>query len=861
MPPFDRILALQATDSLVGIDFVYVAADQLHLYVFFHPSKSKNADLIVGPVAASQVRIFSPSGGDSLPEVLLDQAHPPTWILRDGRTALALKTVQPGDFSRYRLEIHHPQVDPHLASVSFSFKANCPSQLDCKPPPPACAPDALVDFPVNYQARDFWSLRQALLDFASERHPAWKDRLEADLGMMLAEVMSALGDEFSYIQDRVARETSLETATQRRSLRRHARLVDYPLDDGEGGLTWLVFHVNKEVSIPAGTPIWVPPPKAGPMLNPEERLALSESVYEVGLGLIQGRASPPLLPPCHGQADGYDLTPAANELVPHAWDISETCLLAGATSVHVEGHLNALVPLNDFSDPNRPGRWMVLRTHPADAGVPERSWRVRVILIQDETDPLATPSSNVTRLEWDAVHALPFDMEMATLKVHANVVPATAGETFESTFRIAPDGPVTPVTPSPNPSNRYHTKAFSDDAIERQAPPSSGTPADSEWPVYAPSFLIPLPGTEERPLVWLAPDGRPSAPEVRVRHLEGDTWREWEWKRSLLGSNSSKPLDHHFVLDDGSWRRLASYRRVDESGTAQDFQHFDYAEGHGVAVRFGNGEFGKPPERGQSLVVHYRLGNGRAENVAPDTLTDFNKADFPDVATVTNPLGVTNARPAESFARVRQRATQAFREVAYRAVRAEDYAQAVERLDWVQRASAEFRWTGSWLTVFATPDPRHRFVPSASQREDLARQLDRFRLAGREAVGGDPRFANLDLEIEICIAPGYYVGEVKEAALEALFGCRSPVAVAGFFDADNWTFGKPLERPLLEKTLQDVPGVRAVERIRIRRRGWFDLRPFDELIYRVAAHEVIRVENNPLLPEQGSVRLVMEGGA
>ena len=88
MPPFDRILALQATDTLVGIDFVYVAADQLHLYVFFHPSKSKNADSIVGPVAASQVRIFSPSGGDSLPEVLLDQAHPPTWC----ETRLLFKT-------------------------------------------------------------------------------------------------------------------------------------------------------------------------------------------------------------------------------------------------------------------------------------------------------------------------------------------------------------------------------------------------------------------------------------------------------------------------------------------------------------------------------------------------------------------------------------------------------------------------------------------------------------------------------------------------------------------------------------------------------------------------------------------------
>jgi len=33
------------------------------------------------------------------------------------------------------------------------------------------------------------------------------------------------------------------------------------------------------------------------------------------------------------------------------------------------------------------------------------------------------------------------------------------------------------------------------------------------------------------------------------------------------------------------------------------------------------------------------------------------------------------------------------------------------------------------------------------------------------------------------------------------------------------------------------------------------------LVYSVAADEIIRVENNPELPERGAVKLVMEGGA
>jgi hypothetical protein len=102
---------------------------------------------------------------------------------------------------------------------------------------------------------------------------------------------------------------------------------------------------------------------------------------------------------------------------------------------------------------------------------------------------------------------------------------------------------------------------------------------------------------------------------------------------------------------------------------------------------------------------------------------------------------------------------------------------------------------------------------------------------------------------------------VKEAVLEALFGHRGVRPRPGFFSPDNWTFGTALERAQLEAAIQEVPGVRAVEDIFIRRRGWFAKRLFSELVYSVAADEIIRVENNRELPERGAVRLVMEGGA
>jgi hypothetical protein len=843
----DRIEALHQTDAVVGMDFVYVFPDQVTLSVFFHPSLSQNAEQILGVIIPEQVRIDSPSGGESLAEVPVSAV---SWATQDGRRVLRISTAQPGDFSLYRLHLTDTtgRLDPYFNDLDFSFKANCPSDLDCATPTHECPVETPIDFPVNYLARDFYSFRQALLDFASERYPDWKDRLEADQGVMLLEVMSALGDEFAYYQDRVAREGSLESATQRRSLRRLARLVDYHVHDGLGATTWLDFTVSADGTVSAGIPIWAATDATEP--DPAKRLDASRAIFEIGRGLGDGHID--FIAP----ATPFNLRVAANEFEPYSWDEDQTCLPVGSTSMHIDGHHAADLPLEDLTNPDVPGKWVLLRTTPADASVPARAWMVRLVVVRDETDPLFNlpAGQQITYLEWEEAQATLFELEYESLVVRGNLVPATAGETLMGSFQIEPQTP---------PGLTTHEQAVERQGVLLNNPPArSAEEADDTVDAeLSPAYLLGLPESDERAVIWRGVNLEDAAPEVRLFETTGGGLREWEWKRTFLGTNSSQPTDTHFILEDGIWRRVAGYRRVDESGAVAEYTHRDYATGDGSTVRFGDGEFGLPPSRGATFNVVYRLGNARRDNIAAGSLTDFDPVALNFVTAVTNPIDVSDAVAAETAAEIRQLAPEAFRAVTYRAVRAEDYAEAVTRLDWVQRAGAQFRWTGSWLTLFATPDPKGSFEMTAEERTELDAQVNRFRLAGREAHGRDPFFVTIDLRIHVCVEPASYRGEVESAILEALFGKTGLRPVPGFFSPDNFTFGTALDRANLEATLQAVTGVRAVEQIFIRRRSWFGWREFTESAYAVGGDEIIRIENNRLLPERGAVRLITHGGA
>jgi hypothetical protein len=83
---------------------------------------------------------------------------------------------------------------------------------------------------IDYMARDAGSLLQSMRALIPEKLPEWTDyESEADFGNVLLELFAHMGDILSYYQDRVANESFLGTAQERRSIIQHLRLIGYTL--------------------------------------------------------------------------------------------------------------------------------------------------------------------------------------------------------------------------------------------------------------------------------------------------------------------------------------------------------------------------------------------------------------------------------------------------------------------------------------------------------------------------------------------------------------------------------------------------------------------------------------------------------
>lgn len=740
---------------------------------------------------------------------------------------------KPGDFSVYTLRLvldathDEPPVgfDPQLAVVDFSFKAECPSDFDCRSVR-VCPREKTTGPDIDYLAKDYAGFRRLMLDRMAVLAPQWTERNPADLGVALVEILAHVGDQLSYQQDAVATEAFLGTAHNRISVRRHARLVDYFISDGCNARCWVALEVSADVTKPPASEDPVLPAGTALATRISGRSLRVPSNSEV---LAEARAVFETVEPLQ------ELYAAHNELPFYTWSDHRCCLPKGATHATLRGHypklaVGDLVILEEVRGP--------LTGNGADAD-PARRHAIRLTRVDafdPDDDPLVDPLTSsdpdpreVTEIYWDRADALPMAFCISATPergggtiddvsiARGNIVLADHGMSLEDRE----------IGKAPNPG-LYRPKKPADDRCRRTGP-------EPVPPRFRPLLL-------DGPLTHSAPHDadKPASAASTIDHrkvmpvitLEGrlntDVSR-WRPKRDLLASG---PSATEFVVE------------TERDGRAR--------------LRMGDDAHGARPEPGATFKADYRIGNGTAGNIGAESLVHI-ASTHPEIISVRNPLPAWGGTDAETIEDVRQRAPSAFK-TQERAVSAEDYADVTERMGGIQKAAASFRWTGSWHTVFLTADRLGGGDVDEDFERDVRDHVEKFRMAGYDLEVDRPDLMSLEIELEICVAPDHFRSHVHQTLLDVLSNRMRRDGRRGVFHPDNFSFGDTVYLSAVVAAVQAVPGVDGVraktfQRLQAPGEGSVETGKLE-----VASSEIARLDNDPNFPENGVLRLRLEGG-
>jgi hypothetical protein len=852
-----------------GIDFLEVSDDQLSLCVHFFGHIPPN-------ITVANVRI---EGGRRIRDVHavkveIDSAHDP-----DLDDCLRITLDKFGDFSIYRfcLVEHVPVdekaasanashdghrgsawrpmsgLDPRYSCLEFTFKVDCPSDVDCKPTP--CPPEFFPAPDINYLAKDYASFRQLILDRLALIMPDWQERHVPDLGITLVELIAYVGDYLSYYQDAVATEAYLDTARKRISVRRHAHLVGYRMHEGNNARAWVtvqtagdlpkimakdIFFITSFAGIKASS---------GNVVRASDLEQVPAHMYEVYEPLV-----------CESDL-ALEFRAAHSEIHFYTWGDRECCLPKGATrATLLDENPDPAKPAGDPPSPvpdahrtaapanvDEVPRELALKTgdvlifeevigpttgNPSDAD-PARRHAVRLTKVCPNVDGLL--NRRVLDIEWAPEDALPFSLCLSARMpapdcswkygmsvARGNVLLVDHGRSVSE-----PLGPVTT-------KQTIEECACEGSVIESTTVPDRFEPAL----MYAPlTFGEPLrPATPASRSVLQ--DARQAVPLVSLQELAGDARTApgdpWSVRFDLFTSGGD---DHNFVAE------------IDEDGRAH--------------LRFGDGDLGHQPAAATRFKATYRIGVGPAGNVGRETITYMVLRSgilSADAILPRNPLPAQGGQAAEPVALVKLLAPSAFRTQRERAIIPADYAELAQRNHAIQRAAAEFRWMGSWYESRVAIDPAHTDVAEPALLKTINRDLFRYRRMGHDLAVAPARYIAVDLAIEVCVLPHYTRGHVKAALLEVFSNRQRADGKPGFFHPDRLTFGDGIYLSQIVAAAKSVDGLETIKVIRLKRLNEADSGALDSGVLSFGAFEVAECGNDSNFPEAGKLEFIMRGG-
>ena len=809
--------------TLNGIDYLEVCTSgpdcecgkQLLLWLL-KPAVSVTLD-------AAQVRITG--GSSSTAQITVSSVTAPT---AQNPNLFVINLDQSGDFSTYTLALiampdtwQPPEnIDPQLSRVSFSFKAGCPTNSDCLPDN-CCPPDVIAPPDINYLARDYDSFRQTMLDRLAVLVPGWQETHVPDTGIALLESMAYAADHISYQQDAVGTEAYLRTARSRISARRHARLVDYSVNEGSNARVWLYFRtLANDVVVSQGTAVYPLVPGLPPVIPPTAPAETLKLLQATGLEFLT-------------------LQPATlwleqNKICFYTWSDTNCCLPPGAIEATFAGTLTSLAigtylifeeivgpDTGQPGDANPSNRWAVRLTY-----VNYRSYTGKDVL----RDPLTLKP--ITYVRWDPADALPFPLcvsstaravqppqQLTDVSVaRGNVIPADHGSwVYAEQLPVVGAPPLSPVTGA---SCSCGTQSIIDTPIPRYFPQLAQSPL-----TFAPQFLPTAPASQ------LAETGQAVRAIISLIDGASNTWNPEE---DLLSSIADQTL---FVPE------------IDSSGN--------------TFLRFGDGQYGAKADQGETFAATYRVGNGSVGNVGRDTLVHA-IAQPTLIAQVRNPLAALGGVDGETIQHIQQTAPFAFN-TQLRCVTEDDYGDHADLISGVEEARGTFRWTGSWYTAFVSVEATGGNEPTAELVTTVKQGLNLLRMAGTDLQVEGAVIVGLDIAFEICVAEDHFQSDVRDALLQLFIAGNQCNGQPGLLAPSNFTFGETIYLSPLIAAAQGVEGVVAVTPLKFRR---MDASGVDNPLLDGVAQgylvmgrlEIAHCDNNPNRLDLGKFSLTMDGG-
>ncbi len=908
--------AVRAKPGMNGLDYLDIGKDPRELSVYFLGKAP--AHLLKQPSEGSQeyqarlkqcVRI---EGGRRIRDlrvktVEIHQAKDPRTgkVVPDLDDWMVVKLDRYGDFSTYTLRlVGVDEVDQFYDHVDFSFKIDCPSDLDCSTGD-ACPPPSLQEPEIDYLAKDYASFRQLILDRLALTMPEWKERHVPDIGVALVEVLAYVGDYLSYYQDAVATEAYLDTARRRISVRRHARLVDYRLHEGCNARAWVCVETATDLTLDPHKVFFITGlsgalPASGPVLKAENLNSVPAARYEV---------FEPILPA------PVKLIAAHSRMRFYTWGNRNCCLPKGATSA-------TLLSSTDQPLQLEPGQVLIFeevigpRTGQEADADPTHRHAVRLTAAEQDFDPLNhTP---VVEITWSADDALPFPLcisgttdashgcaytEDITV-ARGNVVWVDHGRTVPAEdLGVVPCQATQAYCACPgHPADRTFVAGFYRPKLERTSLTfRQHLPKDApgQQGIVSASRLMAQDDLRAM-LPQISLKAIPAAPVVDCAHVQplfrlGDLQDPASLASTLadaanpmarvlrtqLSEETVKLVDAYdgcgTLSDELRSSLIAGLTKMLREWTAQedllnsrsdDPCFVAEVDDDGKAqLRFGDGELGRSPEAGSSFWAVYRVGNGLAGNVSAQAIQHLVVREGlidGQVSGVSNPLPAQGGVDPEPIADVKLHAPTAFRKRVQRAITADDYARLVERefkhKRLVQGAAAALDWTGSWYEAHVTVDALGGEEAGPPLLEAIGQRLERYRRVGHDLVVLPAHTVPLDIELTVCVLPHFLRGHV-EAELRAVFSSRVlSSGKLGFFHPDRLTFGEGIRLSQLVATAQAVKGVASVRVTRLQRLYAGPDGELDEGILKLGAMEIARLDNDPSFPEHGKLEFKMEGG-